>query len=70
MIEICRKSLNEAQQRFVPDKHEHARPRWEEGPASTILGQVNKRQGGHHRRTEAGEDDQTKKSERRPMLEE
>jgi hypothetical protein len=34
MIEICRKSPNEARQGLIPGKHDHGQARWEEGPNS------------------------------------
>jgi hypothetical protein len=40
MIEIHRKSPNEARQRPIPGEHEHGRARWEEGPGLAILGRV------------------------------
>jgi hypothetical protein len=70
MIEICRKSPNEARQRPVPSKYEHGQAQWEEGPSSAILGRVDQGQGCHHRRRVATEDDQAKKFERWPMVEE
>jgi hypothetical protein len=63
MIEICRKSPNEAQQGFIPGKPEHGRARWEEDPGSTILGLIDKRQGDRHSRGAATDDDQAKESE-------
>jgi hypothetical protein len=70
MIEICRKSPVEARQRPVTDEHEHDQARWEEGPISAISDQVDQEQGCRHGRRAATKDDQVKKSERWPMVEE
>jgi hypothetical protein len=70
MIEICRKSPNEARQRPVPGEHEHDQARWEEGLSSAISDQVDQGQRGHHRRGATVEDDQAKRSEGWIMAEE
>jgi hypothetical protein len=70
MIEIYRKFPNEARQGPVPGKYEYGRARREEGPGSAISGRVDQGQRGHRKRRAATEDDQAKKSERWPMVEE
>jgi hypothetical protein len=67
-LKFAEKSPNEAQQGLVPDEHDQAR--WEDGPSSALSGQVNQGQGCRHRRRAATKDDQAKKSERWPMVEE
>jgi hypothetical protein len=56
MIEIYRKSPNEARQGSVPGKYEHGRAQWK-GLGSAILGQVDQWQGGHYRRRMVTKDD-------------
>jgi hypothetical protein len=70
MIEICRKSPDEARQGPVPDEYEHGRARREEGPRSAISSRDDQGKRVHHRRRTAAEDDQTKKSEGWPMAKE
>jgi hypothetical protein len=68
MIEIYRKSPNEARQGPVPDKHELGRAQWKESPSSTISSRVDQGQGCRHRRRTTIEDDQAEKSKGRPMV--
>jgi hypothetical protein len=69
-IEICRKSPNIARQGPIPSKHEHGQARWEEGLGSAMSGRVDQGQGHRHRRGTTTKDDQPKKPEGQPMLEE
>jgi hypothetical protein len=63
MIEIYRKSPNEARQGPVPTEYEHGRAQGEEDPGSAISSRVDQGKGGCHRRAMTAEDDQAKKSE-------
>jgi hypothetical protein len=63
MIEIYRKSPDEARQGPVPSEYEHGRARGEEGPGSAILGRDDQWKRGHHRRRMTTEDDQAEKYE-------
>jgi hypothetical protein len=70
VLQICRKFSNEARHGPIPGADEHGRASWEEGIGSTISGRVDQGHGGHLRRVTTVEDDEAKKSDRWPMVEE
>jgi hypothetical protein len=70
MIEICRKSPDEARQGPIPGEYEHGRARGWEGPVSAISGWDDQGKRGHHRRRTTAKDVQVEKSEGWPMAKE